>query len=92
MRFPANHCQWHTTGKPLWWTGDFFVPGCRTCEEKAEKNPGLRLAPTSEQAFERYKAEKRTSGKEAGERMRKARAAKALEDASTIPAMRIERL
>lgn len=30
----ANRCEWHRSGKPLWWSGAFFETGCPECQAK----------------------------------------------------------
>ena len=85
----TNYCLWHTTGKPLWWTGQFFVKDCRACEDKAEKDPSIREAPSCEQAFELHKARKRESGQKAGARIRKARAAMTKQWHESVPGREI---
>ena len=83
----TNHCQWHITGKPTWWTGPFFLAGCRMCEAKAEKDPSIRTAPSPEECFEQYKAKQRKAGqrKSVVKRQKKARAAMVAEWRETMP-------
>ena len=58
----ATFCQNHRSGCPTWAIGQrFYNPGCRMCEEKAEKDPTLRTAPTVAELFRRYKESKRKS-------------------------------
>ena len=58
----ANFCENHRSGCPTWSIGQrFYNPGCRMCEEKAEKDPTLRTAPTVSELFRRHKESKRKS-------------------------------
>lgn len=83
----TNHCQWHITGKPMWWTGPFFLAGCRACELKAEKDPSIRTAPSPEEAFKQHKTNKRKAGQRGSvvKRQKKARAAMVAEWRETMP-------
>ena len=58
----ATFCQNHRSGCPTWAIGQrFYNPGCRMCEEKAEKDPTLRTAPTVSELYRQYKESKRKS-------------------------------
>lgn len=61
----------------MWYAGKFFVAGCLACDEKAAADPGLREAPTPEQAFRMFKAARTEKGQrpETHARRKAARAA-----------------
>jgi hypothetical protein len=83
----ANRCEWHRSGKPLWWSGAFFETGCPECQAKLAAGKTTADAPTPEQAFALFKETKRKAGQRAAValRQRQARAAMTKQFHETLP-------